>query len=64
MKPKKHLDAKGQYFEGNFVKGFHSVTGSEKVFSVLEFLELPCRTDLFKTKGLTFTSMYNSYSAK
>jgi len=61
---KKHLDAKGQYFEGKCIKGLLSVTGSEKVFSVPEFLELPCRIELFMTKGLTFTSVYNSYSAK
>jgi len=64
MKLKKHSDAKGQYFEGNCIKGLLSVTVSEQLLSVLEFLELPCRIDLFKTKGLTFTSVYNSYSAK
>jgi hypothetical protein len=64
MKLKKHSDVKGQYFEGNCIKRLLSVNGSERVFSVPEFLELPCRIDLFKTKGLTFTSVYNSYSAK
>ena len=61
---KKHSDAKGQYFERKCIIGLLSVTGSGKVFSVPEILELPCRIELFKTKGLTFTSVYNSYSAK